>query len=84
MAQSPSGKLPGLVHSSAGQEAVAVVVCSNLRPDDTIVGTSCSIPTGRFLKTAVLLGGYNITTALDWIDFGLKEGRPAIYRRPLA
>jgi len=36
---SSTGKLPGLVHSSAGQEAVAVGVCSTLRPGDTIVGT---------------------------------------------
>lgn len=34
-----AGKLPGLVHVSTGQEAVAVGVCSTLRLEDTVVGT---------------------------------------------
>src|ERR1051325_2319864 len=36
---SSTGKLPGLVHASAGHEAVAVGFCSILRIEDTIVGT---------------------------------------------
>lgn len=36
---SSSGKIPGLVHVSIGQEAVAVGVCSALRAEDTVVGT---------------------------------------------
>jgi acetoin:2,6-dichlorophenolindophenol oxidoreductase subunit alpha len=32
----PSGKLPGFVHLSVGEEAVPVGVCSNLRNDDYI------------------------------------------------
>lgn len=31
--------IPGVVHSYIGQEAVAVGVCANLRPDDRIVST---------------------------------------------
>jgi TPP-dependent pyruvate/acetoin dehydrogenase alpha subunit len=34
-----AGKIPGLVHVSLGQEAVAAGVCAALRADDTIVGT---------------------------------------------
>jgi pyruvate dehydrogenase E1 component alpha subunit len=35
----PSGKLPGFVHLSVGEEAVPVGVCSNLRDDDYITST---------------------------------------------
>ncbi|WP_455367818.1 thiamine pyrophosphate-dependent dehydrogenase E1 component subunit alpha [[Eubacterium] cellulosolvens] len=34
-----AGKIPGFVHLSIGQEAVAVGVCSSLRKDDYIAGT---------------------------------------------
>jgi pyruvate dehydrogenase E1 component alpha subunit len=33
------GLVPGLVHTSIGQEAVAVGVCANLRKDDYVFGT---------------------------------------------
>lgn len=33
------GLVPGLVHLSIGQEAVAVGVCANLRDDDYVIGT---------------------------------------------
>jgi len=36
---SSSAKLPGLVHVSIGQEAVAVGVCAALKSGDTVVGT---------------------------------------------
>jgi len=32
-------QIPGVVHSYIGQEAIAVGVCANLRPDDRIVST---------------------------------------------
>jgi acetoin:2,6-dichlorophenolindophenol oxidoreductase subunit alpha len=35
----PSGKLPGFVHVSIGEEAVPVGVCANLRDDDYITST---------------------------------------------
>ena len=35
----PTGKLPGFVHISVGEEAVPVGVCSNLRDDDYITST---------------------------------------------
>lgn len=35
----PTGKLPGFVHLSVGEEAVPVGVCSNLRDDDYITST---------------------------------------------
>ena len=38
-AMATAGKLPGLLHASTGQEAVAVGFCSALRNDDTAVGT---------------------------------------------
>ncbi len=34
-----AGKLPGFVHTYLGQEAIAVGVCSRLRPDDYITST---------------------------------------------
>jgi len=34
-----AGKLPGFVHPYIGEEAVAVGVCANLRPDDRITST---------------------------------------------
>lgn len=34
-----AGRLPGFLHSSLGQEAVPVGVCSCLRPDDYIIST---------------------------------------------
>jgi TPP-dependent pyruvate/acetoin dehydrogenase alpha subunit len=37
--QAEQAKIPGAVHLYAGQEAVAVGVCSNLQPNDTITST---------------------------------------------
>ena len=34
-----SGKIPGVVHLSIGQEAVAAGVCANLRPEDYVAST---------------------------------------------
>ena len=34
-----AGELPGAVHAYIGEEAVAVGVCANLRPDDRITST---------------------------------------------
>lgn len=34
-----TGKIPGVVHLSIGQEAVAAGVCANLRPDDYVTST---------------------------------------------
>lgn len=34
-----AGKIPGFVHTYVGEEAVAVGVCANLRPDDYITST---------------------------------------------
>jgi len=34
-----TGELPGMVHPYVGEEAVAVGVCANLRPDDRITST---------------------------------------------
>ena len=34
-----AGQIPGFLHSSVGQEAVAVGVCAALREDDYVVST---------------------------------------------
>src|SRR5437870_6494841 len=33
------GRIPGFLHTSVGQEAVAVGVCAALRPDDYVLST---------------------------------------------
>jgi hypothetical protein len=44
-------------------------------PDDTTAGMAWSIPTGRYVDSAVWLGSTNVTNVLKGVDLILKEAR---------